>query len=109
MENEKTEREQELEQVPFRKADKATWPKGVRPIAIDEVDGIGVDAKGDLYWHGKPVETRARVDLNWRQMIYAGIILFFTALAACGAVVQGWAAYNDWACKVGWLAVCPRS
>jgi len=102
------ERERELKEAPLRKPDKATWPEGVRPISIDEMDGIGVDADGDLYWHGKRV-TRTRVDLNWRQVIYAGFILLFTAIAACGAAVQGWTAYQDWACKVGWRAVaCPR-
>jgi hypothetical protein len=107
-ENEKSERERELEQTPFRRADKATWPKGVRPIGLEEVDAIGVDAKGNLYWHGKHVETRARLNLNWRQVVYAAIILIFTGITACGAAVQGWTAYNDWACKVGWPAICPR-
>jgi len=50
-----SERERELEGAPLRKPDKATWPKGVRPIAIDEVDGTGVEADGDLYWHGTTV------------------------------------------------------
>jgi hypothetical protein len=107
MQNEKTKCEQELEVAPIRKANPASWPKGVRPISIDEVDGIGVDAKGDLYWHGKHVETRARLDLNYRQILYAAAILAFTAIGALGAVGQGWAAYNDWACKVGWPAICP--
>ena len=44
------ERKRELELAPLRKADPSTWPKGVRPISIDEVDGIGVDSRGDLYW-----------------------------------------------------------
>jgi hypothetical protein len=107
MSSEDSERERELKEIPVRKADSAAWPKGVRAIAIAEVDAIGVDAKGDLYWHGKRVETRTRLDLNWRQIIYAGLILVFTGIGAGGAVVQGWAAYNDWACKVGWPAVCP--
>jgi hypothetical protein len=103
-----SERERELEGAPLRKPDKATWPRGVRPISIEEVDGIGVDVNGDLYWHGKRVETRTRVDLNWRQITYGAIILIATIVAACGALAQGWAAYNEWACKVGWRAVaCP--
>jgi hypothetical protein len=108
MMDEKSERELELEQVPFRKADKSTWPRGVRSIGIDEADALGVDADGNLYWHGKRVETLTRVRLTWPQIVYAAIIAIATVAGACGAVTQGWAAYNDWACKVGWSAVaCP--
>ena len=64
MENEKSERERALEEIPFRKADKTKWPEGVRGIGLDEVDGIGVDAEGDLYLQGKRAQTRARLDLN---------------------------------------------
>ena len=103
------ERKRELELAPLRKADPSTWPKGVRPISIDEVDGIGVDSRGDLYWQGKRVETRTRLDLNWRQIVYAGVLVVFAGLSAAGAIVQGWASYNEWACKVEWPAVCPRS
>src|SRR5262245_22571730 len=104
-----SERERELREVPPRKTDRTAWPKGVRPIGIDEVDGIGVDANGDLYWHGKRVETRTRVKLTPLQMTYGVIIAVATMVGAGGALAQGWAAYNDWACKVGWPAVCPRS
>jgi hypothetical protein len=103
------ERKRELELAPIRKANPSTWPKGVRPISIDEVDGIGVDSRGDLYWHGKRVETRTRLALNWRQILYAGFLVAFAGLSAAGAIVQGWASYNEWACKVEWPAVCPRS
>jgi hypothetical protein len=101
-----SERALELEEVPLRKADKTKWPKGVRGIGIEEIDALGIDADGNLYWHGKRVETRTRVSLTWPQIIYAVIIAIATVVGACGAVAQGWAAYNDWACKVGWPAIC---
>jgi hypothetical protein len=108
MTDERSERSERAREF-IRTADPAAWPKGVRPmISLDEVAGIGVDANGDLYWHGKRVETRTRVRLTWLQIIYAAIIAIATVGGACGAVAQGWAAYNDWACKVGWSAVaCP--
>jgi hypothetical protein len=104
-----SERERELEKAPIRKAHPDTWPEGVRPISIEEVDGVGVDGRGDLYWHGKRVETRTRLDLSWLQTIVAVVIAFATVIGAAAAVAQGWAAYNDWACRVGWSAVaCPQ-
>ena len=81
------------------------FERRIRRNGPDEVDGIGVDAEGDLYWQGKRVQTRARLDLNWRQTLYAVIIAIFTVIGGCGAAVQGWTAYHDWACKVGWRAV----
>jgi hypothetical protein len=102
------DREQELKDVPLRPANKSIWPKGIRSISYDEADALGVDAKGELYWHGKPVEIRRPIDLSWTQKAVAVIVAVATVLAALGAVAQGFAAYNEWACKVGWKAVvCP--
>ncbi len=60
------DREQELKDVPLRAADKSTWPKGIRSISYDEVDALGVDPKGELYWQGKPVKIRRPLDLTCR-------------------------------------------
>jgi hypothetical protein len=103
-----SDREQELKEVPHRPADKSRWPKGIRSISMQEADALGTDAKGELYWHGKPVEIRRPLDLTWRQSFVAGTVAIATVIAAVGAAAQGWAAYNDWACKVGWKSVaCP--
>src|SRR3954453_13770781 len=102
------DREQELKDVPHRPADKSTWPKGLRSISIDEADALATNARGELYWHGKPVEVRRPLDLTRRQKAVAVIVAAATVLAAIGAVPQGFAAYNEWACKVGWkAAACP--
>jgi hypothetical protein len=102
------DREQELRDIPVRPIDKSTWPPGVRSVGLDEQDALGVDAKGELYWHGKHVEIPRPLDLTRRQEAVAVIVAIATVFAAIGAVAQGFAAYNDWACKVGWRsAACP--
>ncbi|OKO75222.1 hypothetical protein [Bradyrhizobium sp. AS23.2] len=102
------DREQELKDVPHRPPDQSTWPKGIRSISIEETGALGVDAKGELHWYGKPVEIRRPLDLTRRQEAVAVIVAIATVFAAIGAVAQGFAAYNEWACKVGWKAVtCP--
>lgn len=102
------DREQELGEVPLRQPDKSKWPKGVRAIAIAEVDALGVDAQGGLYWHGKPVEIRRPLVLTWWQSFVAIVVAVVTLFGGVGAAAQGWAAYNEWACKVGWTAAaCP--
>ncbi len=102
------EREQQLRDVPHRPPDQSRWPKGIRSISSDEADALGTDAKGELYWHGKPVEIRRPLDLTKGQFFLAVVVAVATVVAALGAVAQGFAAYNEWACKVGWKsAACP--
>ena len=86
------DRDQELRDVPHRPPDQSKWPKGIRSISIDEAGALGVDTKGELYWHGKPVEIRRPLDLTWRQKLVAGIVATATVIAAIGAAAQGWAA-----------------
>src|SRR5436190_19511189 len=50
-------RQDELSDVPLWKANKQTWPRGVRPIGQGELDCLGIDRRGDLYWDGKPIEV----------------------------------------------------
>src|SRR6266478_8442989 len=52
-------REDELREVPLWRANKESWPAGVRPIGLDvEGDCLDIDRRGNLYWDGKPVEVR---------------------------------------------------
>lgn len=102
------DRDQQLEDVPLRLPDQSKWPPGVRSIGLDEADALGVDAGGELYWHGKRVEVRRPLDLTPAQSVVGIIVAAGTVIAALGAVAQGFAVYNEWACKVGWrAAACP--
>ncbi len=106
-----TERDEELRAIPLQKIDKSKWPRTVRPIGSDELDGLGVDRDGRLYWNGKPVEIIGRrLDLTRTQAAVAIAVAIFTGIAAIGTAAQGWTAYHDWACKTGWpsLAACPK-
>jgi hypothetical protein len=102
------DREQELKDVPHRPPDQSKWPKGIRSISGAKAGALAIDAKGELYWHGKPVEIRRPLDLSRTQNAVAIVVAIATVFAALGAVAQGFAAYNEWACKVGWKsATCP--
>jgi hypothetical protein len=93
-------RQEALRRVPPLKGTKATWPKGVRGISIEEVDLLGVDNNGRLYWDGKPVEVSRRLT-RW-QTFGAFVVGTFVVLGSIGSFVQGWSVYHDWACHVGW-------
>lgn len=75
-------RQQEPKAAPIRTADTSRWPPGVRAITTEELDAIGVDHKGDLYWHGKHVQVRHPLVLNfWHSVLATG--------AAISAIVIG--------------------
>ena len=100
------EREDELRHVPLQTIDKSKWPRGVRPIALKETDGLGIDNDGRLYWNGKPVEIIGRrLDLTNFQLFLAVIVALFTVIGGVGAAAQGWAAYHDWACRNGQTSI----
>lgn len=106
------EREAELERVPLQTIDKSRWPKDVRPIALAETGGLGIDNDGRLHWNGKPVEiVGQRLDLTGYQIFLATVVALFTVLGGIGAAAQGWAAYHDWACrnKQPALLSCPSN
>ena len=106
------ERAEELRRVPLQRIDKSKWPKDVRPIGMSEVDGLGIDSDGRLYWNGKPVEIIGRrIDLTWTQTVVAIAVAVFTAIAALGTLAQGGVAYHDWACrnKEPSIIACPMT
>jgi len=90
---ENTEREDEIKRIPLQAIDKSQWPRSVRPIALKETDGLGIDNDGRLHWNGKPVEIIGRrLDLTWGQFWIAIVVAIFTAVGGVGAAAQGWAA-----------------
>jgi hypothetical protein len=110
LERENKTRTKQLEQIPLQLIDQSKWPDGVRPIAIAETSGLGIDASGHLHWNGKPVEiVGRRLDLTWGQFWIALVVAIFTVVGGIGAAAQGWAAYHDWACrnKQPALLTCP--
>ena len=97
-------RDDELKEVPLWKANKATWPPGVRTVGLDEADCLGIDRRGNLYWDGKEVEVR-HFSLTRRQAFIAVVVAVSAVIGAVGAFAQGWVAYHDWACRVAWPAI----
>jgi hypothetical protein len=78
------QRQAELNAIPPKKTNFSEWPKGVRAIGVDEMDALGVDAQGMIYWHGRPIALR-RIELR-------GWEFWFALLATVGAFLSGIAA-----------------
>lgn len=97
-------RKEELRRVPLHKVDASKWPKGVRVISLDEVDGLGVDIDGRLYWDGKPVEIIGqRIELTFGQKVYAFIIGAGALATFFVTILQGMTSIVEWMCKVHWV------
>ncbi|MBY0225114.1 MAG: hypothetical protein K2Q28_04850 [Hyphomicrobium sp.] len=76
-----------LKDIPPVTSDPRTWPKHVRPLSLDDW-GLGVDAKGSLYWQGKPVVVRRQLELRTYELALATIVTLATVVQAAIAAVQ---------------------
>ena len=84
-ENDIRNRQEELSAIPPRNARPEDWPKGVRMIGLDEMDALGVDANGALYWHGKSVAVR-RIELRSMELVLATIATVGTLMSGLAAL-----------------------
>ncbi len=101
------DRDRALREVPISVPDPEKWPEGIRQIGMSELNNLGIDRKGAFYWNGRSVKVQKLLVLSWWQKASAVIVTVTAALVALSTIIQGVAAYNEWACTVGWLAVCP--
>ena len=99
--NEKRTREDELREIPFRTADRSSWPRNLRTVGMGEIDRLGVDETGRLYWDGKAIEIK-EFKLRRPERIIA-ILALLAALAV--AVTDVW----EWGCEIAWVSghYCP--
>jgi hypothetical protein len=79
-------RQKELDEIPLIKTDRASWPKGVRPISIDEMDALGVDRDGLIYWNGHPVQVRRKIELRSKELVLAAVATVATLIQAIVAL-----------------------
>ncbi len=81
------DRDDQLRMAPLREAQPSKWPPGIRQISVEELDALGVDAKGDLYWHGKQVEVVRPLVLSlWQSWLAGGAAVSAIIIALIEAV-----------------------
>jgi len=85
------------------------WPPDVTPISVEELDRLGLNEKNQLFWDGKRIEVRNRLDLTRLQKMFAIIVSVFAVLGALGGFVTGFNNASIFLCARGihWLS-CPR-
>ena len=74
----------------------------IHPLATADLSRLSIDNDGRLYWDGKPVEVRRRIEMSQTQVVGASIVAVVLAISALGAAIQGSLGLRDWGCRLGW-------
>ena len=69
---------------------KEEWPAHVKEVSLEELGLLGRDAQHNLYWDGKPVEVRKRLDLRWWQVVLAIMTALGAFASGAVAVIRLW-------------------
>jgi hypothetical protein len=76
----------------FRRGHAGNNMADIHPIKIDEIDRLGVDDRGQLYWDNQPVITKQKVSLDWwvnTAAIIAGVCTFITTVLELTELFKG--------------------
>lgn len=86
-----------------------SWPPDVTPIGIEDLDKLGLNPMNQLFWNGKRIEIRNRLDLSRLQKTFAVIVSVAAVLGGMGGFVTGLnnAAVYLCARDIRWLS-CPE-
>jgi len=84
--------------------DQSKWPQDIEPISWANIGRLGVSNAGQLYWDGRRVETRSRLDFTFWQKAIAAITALAVIAGGLGGLTQGVDAGHNFGCKLHWWA-----
>ena len=89
-------------------AHRPSWPNGVHPIALEDLDRLGINSDNQLFWDGNRVEIRRALTLTTLQKLLAVIVSVFAILGGIGGFVTGYNNATVFLCarSHNWLS-CP--
>jgi hypothetical protein len=76
--------------------------RNIHPLATADLSRLSIDDDGRLYWDGKPVEVRRRLEMSRAQVIGAGVIAAFVAVGADGPRIT--AAFRSLCLRDAWIS-----
>ena len=85
-----------------------SWPEGVKKIEVSDLNRLGIDQRDQLYWDGRRIEIRRRLDLTRLQKTAAILVTLFAVLGGLGGFFSGFSDAAGFLCTRGvhWLS-CP--
>jgi hypothetical protein len=66
-----------------------TWPNGVEPIGLEDLNRLGIDRGDQIYWDGRPIEIRKAIVLTGFQKVIAVIVTVVGLLAGLSTIATG--------------------
>jgi hypothetical protein len=80
----------------------------VTPIGVEDLDRLGLNERNQLFWDGRRVEIRNRLDLTGLQRALAIIVSLCAILGALGGFITGFNNASIFLCarNIHWLS-CP--
>ena len=81
------------------------WPSGVEPITMEELEKLGRNANGELFWEGKRLITRSQFHFTLPQVCLA----ILAAIASLATIATGLNNASVFLCarNIAWLG-CPN-
>ena len=76
-----------------------------KPITFDDLERLQINSANELFWDGKRVETKGRLDLSRWQKFWAVIA---TIAAVLGGIATAVNSGTQFTCKE-WLVFCGHS
>jgi hypothetical protein len=80
---------------------RAGWPEDVQSISADDLERLGIDSRDQLFWDGRRVEIRRRLDLTGLQKLVAVLVTVFAVLGGIGGVLSGFTDAAGFLCARG--------
>ena len=88
--------------------DPTDWPAEVERIGVGDLKRLGIDSKNQLYWDGRRVEVRQRLNLTRLQTVAAIVVSIAAILGGLGGFFSGVTDASAFLCarNLHWLS-CP--
>ena len=84
------------------------WPIDIEPISVDDLDRLGINADNELFWDGRRIEVRRRLDLTRFQKTAAVLVAAAAILGGLGGFVTGFNNASVFLCARGMHVLsCP--
>lgn len=65
------------------------WPSDVERISLEDLGRLGINARQELFWDGRPVEIRRRLTFTGFQKFVAFVVTICAILGGLGGFVMG--------------------
>jgi len=74
------------------------WPAGVEQISIEDLGRLGISHDDQLFWDGRRIEVKRRLDLTKLQKAFALVVTIMALLGGIGGFASGFSDASAFLC-----------